>query len=150
MRYLLVDRIRSIEADRATGWKNVAMSEDYLEWHFPERPILPGMLILEALAQLAGWMEASSSAFERWVLLDRVVSARYYRFAAPGDRVDLSIERTASDDEARRAYRAEASVEGERAAVIEFEARVTALEDLASREAARRSFDMLRGAPESS
>ncbi len=148
MRYLLVDRIEEAGAEHIRGWKNVAMSEDYLEWHFPEKPIMPGVLVLEALSQLAGWMEASSSSFERWVLLDRVRSARYYRFAVPGDRVALSVDRVESEDENRRTYRAQATVNGERAAVVEFEAQVVALEDLESRDTMRRSFDALLGAPE--
>ncbi len=70
MRFLLVDRIDDVEKDRSIrGSKLAAMSEDYFEWHFPERPIVPGVLILEACAQLAGWLEAASSDFERWFLI---------------------------------------------------------------------------------
>ena len=93
MRFLLVDRIEEVvPGASARGWKNAAMSEDYFEWHFPERPIVPGMLVLESFAQLAGWVEAASSDFERWFLLDRVKAARYYAFAGPGDRIDLTLE----------------------------------------------------------
>jgi 3-hydroxyacyl-[acyl-carrier-protein] dehydratase len=122
MRYLMVDRIERVEPDRfATGWKNVAMSEDYLEWHFPGRPILPGVLVLEACVQLAGWLEAASSGFQRWFLVDRVVSARYHGFSLPGDRLDLRIDRVETTGPERRAFRGEASVHGERRASLEFE-----------------------------
>ncbi|MDA1193640.1 MAG: beta-hydroxyacyl-ACP dehydratase [Planctomycetota bacterium] len=147
MRFLLVDRIVALTPDTSIeGFKTVAMSEDYLEWHFPERPILPGMLILEACAQLAGWLEAASSDFAHWVLLDHVRSARYYKFAIPGDRVDIRLERLPLDDPERRAYRAETSQDGQRGAAIEFEARVIPLEGLESGARARAAFAVLRGA----
>jgi 3-hydroxyacyl-[acyl-carrier-protein] dehydratase len=146
MRFLLVDRIEEVEPGRrATAWKNAAMSEDYFEWHFPEQPIVPGVLVLEALSQLAGWLEAASSDFERWVLLDRVKTARYYEFARPGDRIDLEVEIVDGDDPERRSYRATSQVAGKRAAVVEFEGKVVPLEDLEGGARARRAFRVLRG-----
>ena len=146
MRFLLVDRVAEHEPGTLIrGWKNVAMAEDYLEWHFPERPIMPGVLILEACAQLAGWLEAASSDFEHWFLLDRVRSARYYDFAIPGDRIDITLERVEHDDDSRRVYRAETSVDGKRGASIEFEGRVSALDELEDAAHARRAWAQLRG-----
>ena len=147
MRFLLVDRIEEVEPGRrATGWKNAAMSEDYFEWHFPGRPIVPGMLILEALTQLAGWLEAAGSDFERWVLVDRVRTARYYAFAKPGDRIDLEVEFVdEKGDEDRRVVRGECRVDGKRSAVTEFEVQVVPLEGLSDRDRARRAFAGLRG-----
>ena len=146
MRYLLVDRIEElVPGVLARGSKNVAMSEDYLEWHFPERPIVPGTLVLEALAQLAGWHEAATSEFSRWVLLDRVGSARYFGFAVPGDRIELRLEVVAHADPERRAYRGESTVGGERKALLEFEAKVVSLETLDARERVERAYQQLRG-----
>jgi 3-hydroxyacyl-[acyl-carrier-protein] dehydratase len=146
MRFLLIDRIEEVVPGRsARGWKNAAMSEDYFEWHFPERPIVPGMLVLESFAQLAGWAEAASSDFQRWFLLDRVKAARYYAFAGPGDRIDLTLETVACDDESRRAFRGESSVGGERSAVVEFEGCVVPLGDLENAQRARRTYAALRG-----
>jgi 3-hydroxyacyl-[acyl-carrier-protein] dehydratase len=146
VRYLLVDRVSEVEPNRRiVGQKNVAMSEDFLEWHFPEQPIVPGMLVLEAFAQLAGWLEASSSGFERWVLLDRVQSARYYGFAVPGDSIELRLEQLENADPARRTYRGESLVGHDRRASVEFEAAVVPLEGLESRERAERAFQVLRG-----
>ena len=174
MRFLLVDRVAAVEPGRSIrGWKNAAMAEDYFEWHFPGRPIVPGILILEALslravdsvrvashfpgrpivpgmlvleacAQLAGWLEAVSSDFERWFLLDAVRSARYYAFAVPGDRIDLALECVESDGE-RRVYEAESSVGDTRGCRIEFEGRVVPLETLQARAAARNAWAVLRG-----
>ena len=50
MRYLLVDHITGVEPDKSIrGVKNVAMTEDFLEFHFPRNPIMPGVMVLEAL-----------------------------------------------------------------------------------------------------
>ena len=64
MRYLLIDHITEWKSGEfMKGVKNVAMSEDFLEFHFPKNPIMPGVLLLEALTQMAGWLEAASSDF---------------------------------------------------------------------------------------
>lgn len=145
MRFLLVDRIEDVQPGASIrGWKNAAMSEDYLEWHFPERPIVPGALILEACVQLAGWLEAASSDFTQWFLLEHVTSARFYDFAVPGDRIDLILERVAGDD-GICTYRGETRVGETRGATLEFEGRLVPLETLESRDAARRAYATLCG-----
>jgi 3-hydroxyacyl-[acyl-carrier-protein] dehydratase len=147
VRFLLLDRIDEVvPGASARGRKCAAMSEDYFEWHFPERPIVPGVLVLESFAQLAGWLEAASSSFSRWALLDRVVAGRWYGFCVPGDVVELSLTVVPSADPARRAYRGEATVGGERRASVEFEAVAVPLEGLEARERAERTFALLRGA----
>ena len=146
MRYLLVDRIEEVVPGvSAKGWKNVSMTEDYLEWHFPDQPVVPGTLVLEAFAQLAAWLEASSSGFTRWFLLDRVMSARYFGAALPGDRIDLVITAVPTDDPTRRTFHAESHVGGERRSLVEFEGRTVALADLDSCERMERAFERLRG-----
>lgn len=146
MRYLLVDRIGEAQPGAPmTGWKNVAMSEDYLEWHFPEQPIMPGVLVLEAMVQLAGWHEASVSGGERWFLLDQVRTARYYGFAIPGDRLELTLEPLPVADASRRAWRGLSAVGGERRAEVEFEGVTLPLATLESRELVERSLRALRG-----
>jgi 3-hydroxyacyl-[acyl-carrier-protein] dehydratase len=145
MRFLLVDRIHEIEPGRRiTGDKLAAMSEDYFEWHFPERPIVPGMLILEACVQLAGWLEAKTSDFERFLLLERVASARYYNFAGPGDRIELELQQVQAEG-ARRVFQGETRVGEKRGAVIEFEARAVPLAELEDPIKARRTFESLCG-----
>lgn len=146
MRFLLIDRIAApVPGQPFTGVKNVAMSEDYLEWHFPEQPIVPGVLVLEALVQLAGWHEAQASGFERWFLLDHVRSARYYGLALPGDRLDLSLEPLEASSPERRAWRGESRVNGERRASVEFEGPTLPLASLESRAQAERLWSTLRG-----
>jgi 3-hydroxyacyl-[acyl-carrier-protein] dehydratase len=146
VRYLLVDRIDRVEPGTAiAGRKVVAMSEDYLEHHFPGRPVVPGVLVLEALVQLAGWLEAASSGFSSWFLLDRVASARFYGPTGAGERLDLTLEVVPAADGARRAYRGEASVDGARRASVEFEGATVPLETLDDRARVEGLFRALRG-----
>jgi 3-hydroxyacyl-[acyl-carrier-protein] dehydratase len=143
-----VDRVDRVEPHKAiAGRKVVAMSEDYLEHHFPGQPVVPGVLVLEAFAQLAGWLEAASSGFRSWFLLDRVVSARFYGANGPGERIDLALEvvPVPGDDPTRRAYRGEATVEGARRASVEIEGTTTPLEGLEDRAQAEAVFRALRG-----
>ena len=67
MRYLMVDRVTSWESGKSMeGVKNVTLSEDFFEFHFPRFPVMPGSMILESLVQLSGWLEGASSGFSRW------------------------------------------------------------------------------------
>jgi len=92
MRYLLVDHITGVEPDKSIrGVKNVAMTEDFLEFHFPRNPIMPGVMVLEALAQLTGWLSAVSSDFEQWFVIGNIRQCKYYGFAFPGDQVELEV-----------------------------------------------------------
>lgn len=129
MRYLLVDRVTSWERGAAMeGVKNVTMSEDFLEFHFPRFPVMPGSMILEALVQLTGWLEAASSDFSRWFLLEQVKTVKYYGFALPGDQIELKVE-VAGEDDGLALYKGLARVGGERKVVVDFAGRVVDLED---------------------
>lgn len=144
MRFLLVDRIHEVEpGSRIRGAKCAAMSEDYFEWHFPGRPIVPGMLVLEAFCQLAGWLEAAGTSFERWAVLEEVQSARYYDFALPGDVIELTLECTASEGDTRH-YKAESRVGEKRGATLEFVARSVPLDTLEDPATMQQRFDTLR------
>ncbi len=144
MRYLLLDRIEALEPGVSiSGWKSVAMSEDYLTWHFPEQPILPGVLVLEAFAQLAGWFAAAQSDFARWFLLEQVHSARYFAFAVPGDRVDLELTVVEASAESLR-LRGESRIGEQRAASVEISGRLVDLASLERVDRARRTFSALR------
>ena len=102
MRYLLLDRITALDPpDRATGIKCCALSEDYLADHFPGHPVMPGALLLEALAQLGGAPGANANdvgkytvqwVFTRPNALSQVLeSADAPSFAlASGERLSLA------------------------------------------------------------
>ena len=144
MRYLLVDRVTGWEPGRfMEGVKNVTMSEDFLEYHFPRFPVMPGSLLVEALAQLAGWLEGAGTDFQRWLLLEQVRSVKYYGFALPGDQVALRVE-AAGEEEGLRLFKGMAMVEGERLAVVDFAARAVELADYEDPEEQRARFRVLR------
>lgn len=144
MRYLLVDRILEWEAgERILGLKSVTMSEDFLEFHFPRNPIMPGVLLLEALAQLAGWLEAASSDFQRWFLLHSVRRCMFYGFALPGDAVELEVRAQAGGDPSRRSFTGVCSVLRKKRVVAEFEGETVPLADLEDPEDRKRAFQLL-------
>lgn len=146
MRFLLVDRIVSWTPEGVIrGTKNVAMTEDVLEHHFPGRPVMPGSLLLEALVQLAGWLEAASSDFEHWFLVDRVQRCGFYDFALPGDQVELEVRATEIVSDGRRAYRGIGRASGSKRITAEFEGRLVDLAELEDPEAHRRLFAHLTG-----
>jgi 3-hydroxyacyl-[acyl-carrier-protein] dehydratase len=93
MRFLLVDSILAIEPGRsATGIKNVTMSEDFLADHFPHRPIMPGMLIVEALVQLSDWVIRSGTDFDRLGLACAFDRIKFRRVVRPGDQLRLEVQ----------------------------------------------------------
>ena len=142
MRYLLVDRIIECKAgENIQGIKNVALSEDFLEYHFPKNPIMPGVLLLEALIQLAGWLEASSSDFQNWFLLERVERCMFYGFAFPGDTVALELRRQA--DLNVKAFSGLCSVNGKKKMSAEFSGSIIALAEIEDVEEQRRLFRFL-------
>lgn len=147
MRFLLVDALRP-DGETLHATKLAAMSEDYFEWHFPERPVVPGVLILEAATQAAGWWSAADSDFTKWLLLDRVHSARYYAFATPGHRIGLALQRVASEDPSRARFLVECDVDGTRSATLEFEGTLVALDGLMDPDDARRRYAQLTGSAE--
>src|ERR1700674_4673926 len=100
MRFVLIDRIDRLEPGRrAEGHKLVAPDEDYFRDHFPGYPLVPGVLVLESLAQLGGRLVEASvrEATGRRVLpmLAKFEHAKLVRPVRPGDRLDLSVESVA-------------------------------------------------------
>jgi 3-hydroxyacyl-[acyl-carrier-protein] dehydratase len=101
-----VDRIVELERGRrATGIKNVTLSEDFLADHFPEQPVMPGALIAEALAQLADWVVREGSEFRCVGVVSSYDRLRFRHFVLPGDQLRLEVEITSQDA-------AEATVKG--------------------------------------
>src|SRR5262249_58879113 len=105
---------------RIRGVKNVAMTEDFLQYHFPRRPTMPGTLLLESMTQLAGWLEAISSEFTRWFLLEHVTSCKFYDLTGPGDRVEFVLDVVPHPEASRRRYPGPATAEANRRAVPNF------------------------------
>jgi len=144
MRYLLVDRILEYQnGEHIRGIKNVAMSEDFLEFHFPGNPVMPGVLLIEAMTQLAGWLEAASTDFQSWFLLHQVHKCMFYGFAFPGDRVELDVRLQSSQDSTRRQFLGIGTVNQKKKIVAEFEGERTPLTSLENVEEQKKFFQLL-------
>ncbi|WHY17317.1 3-hydroxyacyl-ACP dehydratase FabZ [Paenibacillus sp. G2S3] len=92
--FLLVDRILEInEGKRAVGIKNVTINEPYFLGHFPDYPVMPGVLIVEALAQVGGIaMSNVESNNHKIGLLTGIDSCRFKRQVKPGDQLLLVFD----------------------------------------------------------
>ena len=96
--FLLIDRILEIEpGKRIVGIKNVTYNEPYFPGHFPGRPIMPGVLIVEAMAQTAGVLAFKSIPEEgqrRPVLFLGLDNVRFRKPVVPGDQLRMELEIT--------------------------------------------------------
>src|SRR5271169_6558447 len=88
---LLVDRIEELEEDRIVGIKNVTVNEPFFQGHFPEFPVMPGVMILEAMAQVAGVLVLSRipDRHSKLVLLASVEEAKFRRPVVPGNQLRI-------------------------------------------------------------
>jgi 3-hydroxyacyl-[acyl-carrier-protein] dehydratase len=93
--FLLVDRVVELEPHkRVRAYKNVTQNEPFFTGHFPQRPIMPGVLVLEALAQAGGMLTQLShegDACGRMFYLVKIDNARFSRMVVPGDRLELEV-----------------------------------------------------------
>ena len=92
---LLVDRVLQLQEGKSlVGIKNVSYNEDYFRGHFPGNPVMPGVLIIEALAQCAGLCIASSLPARGQLLpyLVGIDGAKFRRPVVPGDQLRLEVE----------------------------------------------------------
>ena len=142
MRYLLVDRITAWKAGESIeGIKNVAMTEDFLEFHFPGNPVMPGALTLEALVQLTGWLEAASSNFSHWFVLNKVHKCHFYGFILPGDQIRLEVRVVDDSASGQKKYQGTAVVEAKKKLKVSFEGErlpLAHIEDVAEQQRAFR------------
>jgi 3-hydroxymyristoyl/3-hydroxydecanoyl-(acyl carrier protein) dehydratase len=120
VRHFHLDRIVHLERGvKASGVKAVALSDDVYTEHFPGNPVLPGVYLLEALAQTAGMLLWESCDHSRIAVMVSIDRARFPSFARPGDTVNLVVEIDSYDDRAAR-VRGVASVENRQVATAGF------------------------------
>ena len=90
---LLVDRVIELEAERIVGIKSVTANEPFFQGHFPDFPVMPGVLIVEAMAQTAGILVLHSipDRASKLVLLVSIENAKFRRPVVPGDQLRLEM-----------------------------------------------------------
>src|SRR5882757_6929488 len=95
--FLMIDRLEEIVTDHsAVGIKNVSVNEPFFQGHFPERPIMPGVLIIESMAQTAAALVVytiGGPAEGRLVYFMSVENARFRKLVTPGDQLRVHVER---------------------------------------------------------
>jgi 3-hydroxyacyl-[acyl-carrier-protein] dehydratase len=91
--FLLVDRILELDAERVVGIKNVTLNEPFFIGHFPDFPVMPGVLIVEAMAQVAGVLVLKTipDRDRKLVLLAAIENARFRKPVVPGDTLRLEM-----------------------------------------------------------
>ena len=120
--FLLVDRVVEFEAGkRVLAWKNVTSNEPFFNGHFPGHPVMPGVLIVEALAQAGGLLTQLSrtdSSEDKLFYLVKIDNAKFNRMVVPGDRLELEVtlKRTIRN---MAMYSGVARVDGQQAACAE-------------------------------
>ena len=92
--FLLVDRILELEpGKRAVGLKNITINEAFFQGHFPGNPIMPGVLILEAMAQVGGILLLATSGNEgKLAMFAGIDRARFRKQVLPGDQLVTQVE----------------------------------------------------------
>lgn len=91
---LLVDQILELEPERIVGIKNVTMNEPFMLGHFPDFPVMPGVLVVEAMAQVAGVLvlKQIENRKDKLVLLASIDQAKFRRPVRPGDQLRIEMK----------------------------------------------------------
>ena len=91
--FLLVDRIIAMEPSvSVTGLKNVTINEPFFQGHFPGQPIMPGVLIIEAMAQVGGVLAFSASSDAKSVFFMSIEKAKFRKPVVPGDQLIMELQ----------------------------------------------------------
>ena len=131
--FLMVDRIENYDgSEKITAIKNVSINEPFFQGHFPDIPIMPGVMIVEAMAQAAsclvvlGKSDGNSNGLS--VLLTKIDKARFRRPIVPGDQLRMEIEKERSRGDLWQFY-GQSFVDDKIACEASFAAMVVRLEE---------------------
>lgn len=155
MKFHLVDKIEAFEPGRRiVTIKALSLAEEYLADHFPAFPVLPGVMMLEALSQAAGWLVREHQRFSRSVVvLCSARNVRYGSFVAPGNTLRCDVEAVSLGEEVSK-FKGSATVGDRQAVSARFELRSFNLVDRAGYlaeadrriiEQCRRTFELIGG-----
>jgi 3-hydroxyacyl-[acyl-carrier-protein] dehydratase len=113
MRFTLLDRISELEeGKRITASKSLSLAEEYLADHFPSAPVMPGVMMLEALVQASAWLVRASENFTHSVVtLKQARGVKYARFVDPGQTLTVTAEITGQDEHETK-VKAQGTVDG--------------------------------------
>jgi 3-hydroxyacyl-[acyl-carrier-protein] dehydratase len=113
--FLLIDRVKEIVPDSsAVGIKNVTMNEPFFQGHFPDHPIMPGVLLIEAMAQTSAVLviKTTGDVVGKVVYFMTVDNARFRKPVRPGDQVELHVEKIRNRGNVWK-FRGKAKVDGQ-------------------------------------
>ena len=125
--FLFVDRVLDIEpGKKITAFKNVSMDEPFFQGHFPGRPIMPGVLMVEATAQAGGILVSKSKPNndDNLVYFMSIEKAKFRKPVVPGDQLVLEVEALQSRGKVWK-FKGEAKVDGKVVCEAEFMAMTT-------------------------
>lgn len=99
MRFTLIDKITSLNPGKSiTAVKNLSLAEEYLADHFPGFPVMPGVLMIEALVQTGAWLMRSAEDFKySTILLKQVRAVKFVNFVTPGKTLSVNMELHSAD-----------------------------------------------------
>jgi 3-hydroxyacyl-[acyl-carrier-protein] dehydratase len=93
LKFNLIDKIEHLDDTKIVAIKSVSLAEEYLADHFPKFPVLPGVLMLEAVTQAAGWLMHHRTNFAKsMAVLKAARNVRYGTFVSPGNSLRVEIE----------------------------------------------------------
>jgi 3-hydroxyacyl-[acyl-carrier-protein] dehydratase len=100
MRFVLIDRIVELQSGHSlVAVKNLSLAEEYLADHFPGFPVMPGVLMLEALTQAGAWLVREMEDFAHSIVVLKLAKTiKYGSFVEPGRQLRLHVELTARDE----------------------------------------------------